>query len=584
MSHKNPKKAELNKDRAINTNENTRLKTNNPTTIFKSIKRSIKKYKEATITLTIIFSLLFINLGVYIHFKNIKNDRIITMPQLGYYLSGSKIAHFGIREPLSDTPVMILNKDNQMIYYTTLIDKGWYNNYHFYEINFSGLTEINTPINVSLYIYTAHRNTYSHEFRIYTDPYNETGLKTLLTFLNVQKCGVKIEDFHEACHLSDGQDIGKNLSGGWHDAGDYNKYSYNTAYTIYTLLDAYNLSKNELDEDNNSIPDILDEAIWGLNWLIKMQDSDGGVYNKISSGFSYHGLPENEDSIRTTYTDKYTGTAAAFSASLAFASIILKPFNVSYSNQLLSASERAFDWLINHPIIFQNWSFGEYPGDNYSIGWAASELYRATNNNSYLNYAINYLTQPYPRSPYISGWNDVALLGLYTLMNKLERNSSLYNESLQFLIENSEIIRKNLCQNPFEIPIVNQTEWGVNGKILNHFRDSYYLYLFTSNKTYLKYALRDFNWIIGDNPWQKSFISDLGYNNVVHPYTQYNKAIPGGVVPGPVFISNNQSEFIESTNCGVKKCYTYNEYTINTNAETILAYTLISKAEIFGGI
>jgi endoglucanase len=85
--------------------------------------------------------------------------------------------------------------------------------------------------------------------------------------------------------------------GGWYDAGDYNKYIVNSGITMGTLLAAYedfpdyflSLTTN-IPESSNSIPDILDEALYNLRWMLTMQDpNDGGVYNKCTNA-SFDGM------------------------------------------------------------------------------------------------------------------------------------------------------------------------------------------------------------------------------------------------------------------------------------------------------
>src|SRR5205085_5545672 len=79
--------------------------------------------------------------------------------------------------------------------------------------------------------------------------------------------------------------------GGWYDAGDYNKYVVNSGITTGTLLAAYEdfpeyfsqLDMN-IPESGNGIPDILDEALYNMRWMLSMQDSnDGGVYHKCTN-------------------------------------------------------------------------------------------------------------------------------------------------------------------------------------------------------------------------------------------------------------------------------------------------------------
>lgn len=89
--------------------------------------------------------------------------------------------------------------------------------------------------------------------------------------------------------------------GGWYDAGDYNKYIVNSGITMGTMLSAYedfptyfnNLQTN-IPESSDPIPDLLNEVLYNLRWMLTMQDKeDGGVYHKcINAGFDAMEIPE----------------------------------------------------------------------------------------------------------------------------------------------------------------------------------------------------------------------------------------------------------------------------------------------------
>ncbi|MBS3944221.1 MAG: glycoside hydrolase family 9 protein, partial [Melioribacter sp.] len=102
----------------------------------------------------------------------------------------------------------------------------------------------------------------------------------LLDFFKIQRCGYTNPELHKVCHIADATSIvdGKrtlqqsvDLTGGWHDAGDYVKFLNTTAYSTYILLFAYefNPQKFGFDRDRNGSPDILEEAKIGLDWMIR---------------------------------------------------------------------------------------------------------------------------------------------------------------------------------------------------------------------------------------------------------------------------------------------------------------------------
>ncbi len=147
------------------------------------------------------------------------------------------------------------------------------------------------------------------DHRTYYSPPFEIDDKLLLArtgdiacrFYYYQRCGTAIPGFHAACHLDDARlpDGGhRDLTGGWHDAGDYNKYSGYTPESVYALVLAYDRQKDffaRIDRDGNGRADILDEAMWGAAFLQKCIDPETlDLVSTVSSGYGYWGRPEHE--------------------------------------------------------------------------------------------------------------------------------------------------------------------------------------------------------------------------------------------------------------------------------------------------
>ena len=148
-------------------------------------------------------------------------------------------------------------------------------------------------------------------------------------FFYYQRCGTAVPFFHAACHLDDAKmpdGSQKDLSGGWHDAGDYNKYNGYTPESVCALAFAYDRRKDffdRFDRDENGRADILDEALWGAKFLDKCIDPDTlEMAGTISSGYGYWGKPEKEtDNIPGTGDERPVrdekGTASACTPGLA---------------------------------------------------------------------------------------------------------------------------------------------------------------------------------------------------------------------------------------------------------------------------
>lgn len=109
---------------------------------------------------------------------------------------------------------------------------------------------------------------------------------------------------------------------GWYDAGDYNKYIVNSGFTLGLILQSYQLHQDrfnalnlQIPESDNNIPDILDEMMYNLEWMLTMQDpTDGGVYHKLTTP-NFEGFVMPEDCKQQRYVvQKTTTTALDFAA------------------------------------------------------------------------------------------------------------------------------------------------------------------------------------------------------------------------------------------------------------------------------
>lgn len=124
-------------------------------------------------------------------------------------------------------------------------------------------------------------------------------------FFYIQRCGCRVEGWHEACHLDDGrmpEGSRRELSGGWHDAGDYNKYNGFTPLSVYALARFAGSRADFCSEDQPEFPTPLEEAQWGAEWIKKCMDPvTKRIIGMVFSGYGFWGPPELE-------TDNVPGT------------------------------------------------------------------------------------------------------------------------------------------------------------------------------------------------------------------------------------------------------------------------------------
>ena len=305
----------------------------------------------------------------------------IYLNQMGYLPGMKKVAVYGF----SDTKRASMFKGTNKLYIVDILSgkkvqelncNSWEDGKrdtmsgdYVYHIDFSSFDELG-HYKIVDYVNKVE----SKSFKITKGNNYKNILKDALKTFYYQRCGIeKTGHFSDAsCHSKDltcwpllGEQPTRDLHGGWHDAGDYNKYVCYVYPGIQKLLSMYATApdfwKNftlEIPESNNDLSDLLDEIKWEMDWLLKMQNEDGSFLHllgvDVSSGkywSTYVGCPASEDKEIRRYEGKSgQATGAAFSmvaaSSYYFAN---EKTGETSSKKYLKASLKAWDWIQNNP-------------------------------------------------------------------------------------------------------------------------------------------------------------------------------------------------------------------------------------------
>lgn len=394
--------------------------------------------------------------------------------------------------------------------------------------------------------------------------------------------------------------------GGWYDAGDYNKYIVNSGITMGTLLSAYEdfpvyfkqLNTN-IPESNDAVPDILNEAIYNLRWMLTMQDpNDGGVYNKCTNA-SFDGMVMPGVTKAPRYVvQKGTAATLDFAAVTAQVSRILKNYKKELpglSDTCLQASKKAWKWALLNPDMEYNQqamnqkykpeiSTGGYGDRNFKDEWfwAASELYITTRDKRCYDTLNNHITD----NVSLPGWSNVSMPGYYSLLR--------FSKELPASISGDIAIMKNkvlniangyiekVSANAFGT-VMGQTvkdfSWGGNATAANQGILLIKAYMLTGDKKYIDYALTNLDYILGRNATGYSFITGIGSKSPMFPHHRQSTAdgitdpVPGLVVggPNPGMQDGCEYEFKEpeTAYADIVCAYASNEIAINWNAPVV---------------
>lgn len=385
----------------------------------------------------------------------------------------------------------------------------------------------------------------------------------------------------DSCHTSDGYTLYGpmpdstfiDVSGGWHDATDYLQYSSTSANAVFQLLAAYRdfpevfgdeYQSNGLQGANKS-PDVLDEARWGLEWLLKMHPRDDWMFNQVGDDRDHMGfrLPQHEQAygrgferpvyfvsgepqIRGKYMNTTKGTssiAGKFSSAFSLGAEVYQQKDATFAQLLSQKALSAFAYglkkvgytqtaSVKAPYIYgeENWM------DDMELAAAVLK------GNDKLNYAFD-LAQKEPVTQWFIDdtaahyqWYPFINAGHYELSKKLDGNKR--QTVVNYYKQGIETIWSRAQRNAFYrgIPFI----WCSNNFTTAFAIQCYWYRQLSGDETYGELEQANFDWLFGCNPWGTSMVYGLPSwgDTPVDPHASFlkigNYPIDGGLVDGPV--------------------------------------------------
>jgi hypothetical protein len=440
-------------------------------------------------------------------------------------------------------------------------------------------------------------STRSRPFVIAARVYHEIS-NHLLEFMRQQRCGYN--PFVDAvCHSFDGRTaFGPeppgtylNASGGWHDAGDQLKYLLTSSNATAQMLLAYQIVESRRptdwrpyfkDEFNslgqpgpNGEVDVLDEARWGLEWMLRLHPKPDHLYHQIADDRDHKGfrLPQNETvdygwgpgSYRVVYfadgkpqglkqyqseSSGVANLAGRYAAAMALGYQIWKDNSKlnSFARQLLQAGKDVYELGRKQEGVQQGNSYGapyRYAETTWAddMEWGAAELYRATRDARYLRDAKRYASLAgteswmgkqeaghYQYYPFM----NIGHFRLYDLVDARTKKqlATFYREGIERTIKQGE-------SNPFGIgvPFI----WCSNNLTVALATQLLLYERMTGDGRYRKFAAKQLDWLLGRNPWGISMFTGIPQHGVfprdVHLFANVlmKRMVRGGLVDGPVY-------------------------------------------------
>jgi endoglucanase len=343
-------------------------------------------------------------------------------------------------------------------------------------------------------------------------------------------------------------------SKGWYDAGDYNKYIVNSGIATYSLLAAYehfpeifNNQNLNIPESGDAIPDLLNEILWNLEWMLSMQDpSDGGIYHKLTNKKFDGTVMPHEATTERYVVQKTTAAALDFAAVMATASRVLAQYEKQLpgmSAKMLVAAESAWEWANANPAVIykqpEDIKTGEYGDGNIAdeFSWAAAELYITTKKDSYYT-AMN----PTETTVTVPAWGDVRSLGWISLAHHRNALSAIADQ--QLIVDRIDGLAANLhaiwAASPYRVTMQkNDFIWGSNSVALGQAMMLVQSYRLNGKREYLDAAQAMLDYVLGRNAMDMSFVTGYGSKATLHPHHRPSGAdaiaepVPGFIAGGP---------------------------------------------------
>jgi endoglucanase len=375
-----------------------------------------------------------------------------------------------------------------------------------------------------------------------------------LRFFYGQRCGTAVDlgpDFprykHAACHLNGAFHPSSGKSGaylsrhGWHDAGDYGRYVVNSGISTGELLWTWELFgrhimhvKLNIPESRNNTPDILDEIRWNLDWMLTMQDDDGGVWHKqTSEDFAPLFVMPEDDKLPSyvigTGKDPYKSSCATadFAAVMAIAARVYKPFDAKFADTCLQAAEKAWVWVQKYPAVTfsnpNNVITGGY-GDNDcrdEILWAAAELWRTTRKDAFERYFLDHFSEQLPtiRAVGPPTWPQVGPFGLWTYVLGGGTNRNAADTIQQASIKAADEIVERSIKNAYRISMTTRDfVWGSNGVAANYGVQLLVANAMKPDVRYKQTAAENLHYLLGRNTFSLSWVTQVGEHPFRNPH------------------------------------------------------------------
>lgn len=432
----------------------------------------------------------------------------------------------------------------------------------------------------------------------------EDEFRTATRAFYLWRCGSEVSgDYNgnhyafDACHLEDGYTAyvdadavrltaeerlansnRRDGTGGWHDAGDFGKYTVNAGITVGSLFYAWDhfgsrISKVDLDlpETAPGMPEFLKEIKYEIDFLLKMEypDGSGRVSHKLTRvAFSDFIMPDEDDG-RRYFTVWSSAATADYAAMMAMASRYFAPYDKAYAQTCLEAAKRSYAFLAANPQDkrhvqgdFETGAYGTSDPDDRL--WAAAEMWETTGEQQYLTDLESRILAKRNLVDNDWDWGNVANLGVYTyaLSKRQGRSEELVSKINAAIAADADTLVARAARDPYGCAL-ERYYWGCNGTAARQSINLHVADILSPKPEYSATIRGIAQYLFGNNYYGRSFVTGLGTNPPMHPHDRRSAADgiddpwPGYLVGG----GHTPTDWVDD-----QEDYSRNEIAINWQA------------------
>jgi endoglucanase len=428
----------------------------------------------------------------------------------------------------------------------------------------------------------------SPRIRVRSNVYAGTA-DTLLYYMREQRSGYnplfkQVVHTHDGIVVDDSSRAGKfvPVTGGWADASDYLQYVMTSANATYVMLMAYRDHPRAFADhfdsrglpESNSIPDILDEARHGLEWLVRMFPSDSEMYNQLGDDrdHTYWDLPYNDSADygwgkgkeRAVYpctgrpqglfkyknrSSGLASTAGKYASTFALASALYTKRDPIFAAKLRQRALAAYAIGKKSPGVCQG-APGRapyfYEEDNWvdDMELGAAELYALTRDRAYLRDALDYASREQV-TPWMGAdtarhyqwypWHNNGHYEIWRVASPSDKKlvAEYYRRGLEAVVRRAD--------NGFRIGI--PFIWCSNNLMASFATQAYLYRRMTGDNRFREYEQAAIDWLFGTNPWGVSMVIGLPHDGLFarDPHSvvahEMHVELTGALLDGPVYSS-----------------------------------------------